>query len=372
MKIKVDCRKLLEKFQFAGSVVSSSVVNPLYKNVRVEARDGKVIITATALEVGIKTTLSSGVVEEEPGVVLMPEQNVSAILRSTPDEQVEIVADDTSVQLITSDSSFRFPVEGLEDFVDMTDITEEKGILELDQAALTTAMKQTVFAIAEDRDRYTLNGVYLKVKDNTIDFVGADGNRMALVKQKVVNEGSVEGQSIIPRKGAEQLMKLAAASDSPVKIRIEENQIIAWNDEARLSSVLLEGQYPDYEKIISKDAEAKLEINRARLLSVVQRAALVLTPESLAVSFMFEKGKLTLQSESPELGSAKLTMPVDFEGKAFSAIFNPEYIEDFLKVAERETVLFDYFGKKKPATFRTGRNYIYLVMPISIEERVQG
>lgn len=367
MKIKVDRKKLLEKFQLAGSVVSASIVNPLYRNVKLEASEGKIVISATDLDVGIRTTLTEGVTVEEPGAVLLSEQSISGVLRTTPDAEVEITADDDAAQVITSDSNFRFPVEDLSDFASVADAKEEKGTVEIDPVVLEQSIKRTVFSIAEERDRYTLNGVYMKIKGEDVHVVGADGNRMALVRKKVVNTENIETIAIMPRKGAEQIVKLASVSKSPIKVHIDEHQITVWTDETLLSSVLLDGQYPDYEKIMSNEAQFRVELDRARFHSVVQRASLVVTSESLSVCFIFKPGSLVVESESAERGAATLNMPIDYPGEEFSIMFNPEYIEQFLRVVDSETVTFEFYGGRRAAMVRAGRDYMYFIMPISVE-----
>jgi DNA polymerase-3 subunit beta len=367
MKIKVDRKKFTEAFQLVGSVVSSSILNPLYMNVKLEVADQQLVLSATDLEVGVRTTLTEGLTVEEPGTVLLPEQNVSGVLRTSPDEEIEITSNEDWVRIVTADSNFRFPAESVEDFVSVPEVTEDKGFIEIDPATLTAAVKQTVFAIAEERDRYTLNGVYVNVRQKDIDLVGADGNRMALVKKKIVNGENVETHCIVPRKGADQLMRLGSISKNPIRILIDEHQIMARGDGTSLSSVLLEGQFPNYEQVIPSEPEIRIDLEKPRLQSVVQRAALVVTPESLSVTFNFKPGELVVESESPERGSATVKMPVEYDGKPFSVMFNPEYVEEFLRVCEREAVTVEYFGEKKPVMLRSGKDYRYFVMPISIE-----
>jgi DNA polymerase-3 subunit beta len=338
-------------------------------NVKLEADEEGLVLSATDLEVGVRSRLTEGVTVEEPGSVLLPEQNVGGVLRTTPDDSIQIQTTDDTVQLITSDSDFRFPSEPVEDFVSVPEVGDEPGFIEIDPATLAAAIRRTIFAIAEERDRYTLNGVYFKVKGNQIDVVGADGNRMALVSKKIVNPDNVEASCIVPRKGAEELMKLGGMSKSPIKLLIGEHQIMARGEGTSLSSVLLEGQFPSYEQIIPDDAQQKLELEKARFQSVVQRSSLVVTTESLSVTFHFRPSLLVLESESVERGAATVRMPIEYDGEEFTVMFNPEYVEDFLRVSERESVNVEYYGDAKPTLLRSGRDYRYFIMPISIERQ---
>lgn len=367
MKIKVDRKGFADKFQLAGSVVSSSILNPLYLNVKIEATDGKLVLSATDLEVGVRAVMTEGVKVEEPGMALLPEQRVASVLRTCPDAEIELTATDGHIEITTSDSQFRFASEPVEDFVSVPEVADEAGAIEIDPPTLAGAVRKTILAIAEERDRYTLNGVFFNVRDKEIDVVGADGNRMALVTKKIVNTEGVSRHCIIPRKGAEQLIRLGSTSKSPVKILIDEHQIMAKGDDASLSSVLLEGLFPNYQQFIPTEPKVSIEFDRARLQSVVQRAALVISSDSIAVTFRIEPGQLVLESESVENGAATVKMPITYDGEPLTMIFNPVFIEDFLKVADRETITWEYFEDQKPVLFRSGRDYGYYLMPIAVE-----
>ena len=367
MKLIADRSALHTAFQNVGSVVTSTIARPIYQNVKIEAVGEDIFLSATDLEVGLRLRVG-GVKIEEEGTVLLPEERVSRILGATPDESISLVGDEAAVTLESSDSKFRIVAEDPRDFAEIPALTED-GVIEVDPDVLQYMARHVVFATAEERGRYALNGVLLVVgKDGNFEMVAADGARLASVKKKVSNPNKQAIDCIVMKKGIEQAGRLASLSDKPIRLQVTENQLLAENDAGRLCCQLVEGQFPNYREVIPKDGNIKVELPTKPLLNALTRAALLTSEQTRAVNFVFGSGMLTLTSESPDVGEAEVRLPIDYEGERTEVSFNPEYVADMLKVVERESVKMEFRDRRSPCLLRSGVDYIYVVSPVVREE----
>ena len=367
MKFKADRKALHEGFQRSSSVVTSTIARPIYQNVKIEASGGRVLLSATDLEVGVRVVVDEVEIEEE-GAVLLPHDRVASILRLTTDDHVSVVGDSEAAVIESSDSRFRVLSENPEDFSDITGL-EDRPVVEVDPEVLVYMVRRTAFAAAAEKGRYALNGVFISIaEDGGIEMVAADGARLACVKKKTANPNKVVCECIIPRKGAEHLVHLAQASKDPVQLRVSENQLVAENEGGRLCCQLVEGQFPNYREVMPTKHEVKIEMSREPFLSAVDRAALMTSDRAQAVDFCFSKGLLTIKSEDPELGQGEVRLPIEFDGKDLQISFNPEFIRDMLRITERETVKFEFTDARTPCVIRSGVDFTYVVSPVIRDE----
>ena len=367
MKLVADRRALYAAFQHVGSIITSTVARPIYQNVKLEAVEGDIFLSSTDMEVGLRVKAQGAVVEKE-GVVLLPEARVAAILGATPDDTVSLNGDETSVTIESSDSVFRMVTEDPEDFVDIPELSPDARI-EVDPDVLQYMVRRTAFAAADDRGRSALNGILLIIDEKgVLEMAGADGARLANVRKKASNPAEQAVDCIVTRKGLEQAARLAGLSDSALRLEVTESQFLVENEVGRLCCQLVEGQFPNYREVIPKDSKVKIELPTKALLNALTRASLLTSEQTQAVNFAFSKGKLTLTSESPDVGQAEVRMLADYEGDDIVLAFNPEYIEEMLRIVEREVVKFEFTDQRTPSLLRSGQDYLYVVSPVVKEE----
>ncbi len=367
MKLVANREALYRGFQRVGSVVGSSIQQPIYRNVKVEAAGGLVSLSATDLEVGLTLRVPEVEIQEE-GVALLPHARISPVLGATPDEQVTLREDDGGVTVEAADSSFRILGEDPADFPDIPRLPAE-GVVEVDREVLRYMIRRTAFAAAEEKGRYALNGVlFVMGKEDTIELVAADGSRLAHVRKKVSNPGAIEAEFIVTTKGVEQLARLAEYGKDPVRFAATENQLVAENDAGRLVCQLVEGQFPNYQEVIPTESKIKIELPVGDLLSAVRRASLVTTDQTRVVDFCLSQGALTVKAESPDVGRAEVRMSVDYEGEEVAISFNPEFIEDMLAAVERDAVKMRFSDRRSPCVLKAGLDYTYVVSPVIREE----
>ncbi len=367
MKLVAKREALFHGFQRVGNVVSSSIQQPIYRNVKVSATGGVLQLSATDLEVGLCLKVPDVEVEEE-GVALLPHSRVSPILGATPDETVILRETDGAVAIETKDSTFRILGEDPAEFPDIPALPSDATV-EVDPEVLKYMVRRTAFAAASEKGRYALNGVLFKVgKEDTIELVAADGARLAHVKKKVSNPKGVKAEFIVMTRGVEQLARLADYGKEPVRFAATENQLLAENDAGRLFCQLVEGQFPNYQDVIPTESKVKVQLPTKELLSAVRRASFLTTEQTKVVDFGFSKGVLAITAESPDVGHAEVRLPVEYEGPEARISFNPEFIEAMLSVVERDSVKMRFSDRRSPCVLKSGVDYTYVVSPVIREE----
>jgi DNA polymerase III beta subunit len=367
MKIVANREALHRGFSRVGSIVTSTIQQPIYSNVKLRAVDGDIQLTGTDLEVGLTVKVTDCVVEKE-GEVLLPPARIQHILGETPDEQVTITEEEGLVVLKGGDSEVRLRAEDPQDFDDLDELPEE-GVAEIDPDILKYMVRRTSFATAPDKGRYALNGVlFVLDEEDNIELAAADGSRLALVRKKVSNPNKQEMSFIVPTRGVDQLMRLGEYGEEPVRFAATEKRFIAENDVGRLVSQLVEGQFPAYQEVIPSDSKVKVNLPVRQLRSAVRRAGFVTTDETNVADFCFGPDMLTIRAESPDVGSCELRIPVEYDGEEVSVALNPDFIGEVLAVVEREEIKMRFTDLRSPCVFKCGLDYTYVVSPVIRDE----
>lgn len=235
---------------------------------------------------------------------------------------------------------------------------------------------RTSFATARENSRYAINGVLFKRDGKRLELVATDGRRLALARDSVSQSNESGAVScIIPTKALSLLVKLAEDPDEPINVAITDNQAVfafgPLDDQSRavLATNLVEGTFPPYEDVIPKDHEIKVGFDRDVFASAVRRAALLTNEESRGVRMAFRgpDKQVELSSRAPEMGEARVTVDLaSFEGEDIEIGFNPLFITDALKVIDQPEVMMELKGPNKPGLFRSGADFLYVVMPVTL------
>jgi DNA polymerase-3 subunit beta len=226
-------------------------------------------------------------------------------------------------------------------------------------------LRMTSFAISHDETRYVLNGILFVIKPAHMRLVATDGRRLAMIDEKMQLPKALERKFIVPTKAIDELDRILG-DDGDVKIFFGDNQIFFDTGTTRLVSRLIEGEFPNYEQVIPKEAKEKVAVPRDRLLASIKRVALFTNPESMAVRVDLAKDKMVLSKSAPYLGEARVELEVDYKGKEMSVGFNPDYLIDLLKGMDQETVYLELTDPEKPGAVRIGGEYVYVVLPMQI------
>jgi DNA polymerase-3 subunit beta len=365
MKVRCGKKRLLETFTLAASVVAGKGTRPGPQEVLLDVHpDGTQKILATDLEVSLKISWKSDDVEvEDGGSVTVPAAKTLSILREIPSETVELETSDGFVLLSSGKSRFKVIANPVEEFPPLPEPSLEAKVA-LESDLFMKMVRTTGFATATERVHYSLNGAYLVVENGEVRMVGTDGRRLAIFTKKVkgLKEASLKG--IVPNKGLRLFEKLAADLKGDVTLSLEKNQLFFVADGVEASTLLIEGTYPDYNRVVPKGNDKILDIAASDLAGGLRQASILAGEEAKAVRFHIEKDKLILLAESVGAGEAKVEIPAVYASDSLELQFNPVFFLDFLRQAESERVEIKFKDTETAALIQVGQEYTYVVMPL--------
>lgn len=365
----LNCQRdgLLSACQLVSAAVAVRTPKPILSSIKAIAETDRLTLVATDLEVGIRYELA-GVRVEEPGEAILPVSRVLAILRESSDSEVSLDADERRCRISTSISEYEMPSEDPAAFPDVPTF-DDKKYHELTAGVLRTMIHRTSFAAAKQDTKYAITGILWEVEDKKVRLVATDTRRLAMCFGPATSTAPVEnkGQShLVPVKAMVLLERTLNDNAENVKVCLRNNDVLFQTEKATIVSRLLEGRYPPYRDIIPKKAAAKIALPVEGFLTAVRQAKIMTDDESKRVAFHFAPGKLTLQAQGATTGRSKVDMPLDYNGSALTINFDPDFIIDMLKVLDpSEVVQLDLVDAAKPALFKVGDDYTYLVMPLT-------
>lgn len=382
MKFTCAQNDLNTNLSLVSRAVPSRPNHPILANVLFVADDqkGEISLTAFDLSLGIKTSFQASVLES--GTVTLPAKLLNDIVSRLSegeitlnvDEQEE--AEETTLATLTSVSG-RFQLRGMQatEFPKLPSIEDGETII-LPIAALTEGLKASLFAASTDETKQVLTGVHLTGTPDSLEFAATDGHRLSVVQTPLEDAEMAnisQGFGVtIPARTLRELERILAVNQTTdlVTLRVDEGQIIFEIGDQKLTSRKLEGAYPAYQQLIPKKFERSVTLERRRLLSSLERVAVLADQKNNLVKFSLdgEKGQLTLSVESPDLGSAKESMPAEMSGDNTDIAFNVKYLMDGLKALPATFVQMQLNESTQPVIFSPldGLKMTYLVMPVQI------
>jgi len=363
MKQSVSKEKLLEGLQTVQNVVSTRTTLPILSNVLLETEDGQLRLTTTDLDVGMRGSIEAGI--EKPGAATLPARRLFTIVRELPSAEVHLEIDSKSIASIRCGPSF-FKIMGLpqEEFPPLPKFEGAKTFT-LRQKDLKDGLRKTAYAISTDETRYVLNGILFSFKDNKLTLVATDGRRLALVDVELEFPRSHEVDIILPTKAVTELARLVT-EEGDVKMSVSENQVAFEVNGTLLVSKLIEGNYPNYRQVIPPEAKERIVLERESFLNTVHRVSLLSSEKSNSVKLVFTKNNIDIIANTPEVGEARESLPVNYKGREFSIAFNPEFLMAPLRNLPNEEVFLDLIDEMSPGVIKVQSPFLYVLMPMRI------
>lgn len=366
MKARFQREALLAACQLASAAVPSKDIKPVLRNFKLVATSERCDLMATDLEVGICLSVD-GFVVDEPGDAVVPAALLIEILREVREPELTMDCTADNVHVAGPDSEFDLPSEDPGAFPEWP-LFEDDGYHEIAAGSLREMIRRTLFATNTSAGRFVMNGVAWVASADSIDLVATDGKRLAVCRGAATCQGeSGSGKPIVPNKAMAMLEKSLKVDDSElVKVIFRQNDVMFRVGSLSLYSMLVDGRFPDYEKILPTKHSSTATIKAGRFCAAVRQAAVSADSEARKVSFTFEGERLKLKAEGSTRGRSCVEMPVEFDGRnPIVFMFNPANIVEMLRVLDPDTELsFEMTKGEQPAMFRC-EGYRYLVMPMS-------
>lgn len=361
---KADFIKVLQRIQ---GIVEKRNTMPILANVLLDASGARVTIMATDLEVFIKDSAEAKLSEE--GSVTVNARKLFEIAKELPGDSIDVSSGkDDKVTLKAGKS--RFNIMGLpaKDFP-VFPAVDDGSLRETDSAAFREMIDKTSFAVSTDETRYNINGFLLESDGTVTRMVATDGHRLALITREGVSiEGGREGGVLLPRKGVMEMKKVLDEKDGAFFLGITQKNAVMKRDSTVIIIRLLEGEFPDYSRVIPKDNDRDAFASRTELLSSLKRVSLLSTDKIKGVKFNFTDAGLILTSSSPDIGEATEEVDIKFQNPAIEIAFNARYFVDVLEALGDDEVRVSLKDPLSPGIVRpSGKDdYTYIIMPMRL------
>jgi DNA polymerase-3 subunit beta len=365
MKASVQTRDLLEAVQKVQTVVSSKSTLSILSNVLVETVDNALVLTATDLQVGVRCKTEARVKKE--GVSTIPAKTLFGILRELPEGEVKVEINEKDIASITcGDSYFRILGSSKDDFPKLPEFLEKESFT-LGQALLKNMLRKTAYSISREDNRYALMGLYVVIENHTMTLVATDGRRLSKITAELGADVKLKRDCIVPLKAVEELQRMLG-EDGEVRIFLAKNQIAFQLNEVLLVSRLIDGSFPDYERVIPEGSPQKAELDRREFSHVVRRVALLATDQTNLVRLAFSKGQLLATASSPDVGEARASMPVKYDGDEVEIAFNPDFLKDVLGSMDEEVINLELTDALSPGVIRGQGSFLHVIMPMRLQD----
>ena len=366
MQINIQREDLLKPLSFVASVVERRQTLPILSNVLIKLSAGVLELAGTDLEVEVivKTKSAKGT----DGELTVPARKLLDICRALPAQaSIDIKLDKEKAVIKSGRSRFTLMVLPAADFPSIETKQWERTI-SLPQKELKGLLEKTQFCMAQQDVRYYLNGLLLEVSPKMMRAVATDGHRMAMSETVLATDTEGEKQVIIPRKGVQELSRFLESSDEPVEVLFGSNHIRVNFKELTFTSKLIDGRFPDYNKVIPQKQTILLKLDRDLFRETLSRAAILSNEKYRGVRFNISPGVLRVTAHNPEQEEAQEELPIEYQGDELDIGFNVTYITDAIGALDSKVVEFGLSDAGSSCTLRSPEDhtYQYVVMPMRL------
>jgi DNA polymerase III subunit beta len=367
MKATIERAVLLKSLSHVQSVVERRNTIPILSNVLIEARDdGSIRLMATDLDLQVDESVPANVAQA--GATTISAHTFFDIVRKLPEgSQVELSAADGKMQVVAGRSRFNLSTLPRDDFPVIAE-GDLPTRFELPAATLRQVIEKTRFAISSEETRYYLMGIFLHVVDDQMRAAATDGHRLARVTVPRPDGAEEMPDVIIPRKAIAELFKLLEEVEGTVEISLSPTKIRFGLGSAILTSKLIDGTFPDYNRVIPTGNDKLLKIDSKSFSAGVDRVSTIASEKTRAVKMSVDRDKVTLSVTSPENGVATEEVPADYGSDGLEIGFNAKYLLDILGEIDGDTVEVHLADAAAPTLLRENdkSNALYVLMPMRV------
>lgn len=367
MKLTITREQLLNPLQLISGVVERKQTMPVLSNILLEAQDGLLILTGTNMEVELVCTLDPVMVDQS-GRITVPARKLADICRSLPpDATIQLQLEGEKMHLRSGKSHFSLATLPAEQFPNTEQNTHDLA-LNFSQKEFKKMLDATAFAMAQQDVRYYLNGMLLEVGNQYARLVATDGHRLALASIMTDQSIETEKQVIIPRKGVLELTRLLSDSESEITLSIGDNHIFSKIGNFKFTSKLIDGKFPDYNRVIPKGGDKVMIADREALRNMLSRASILSHENIRGVQLHLSSNQLQVFANNPEHEQAEDSLEVGYGGEELQIGFNVSYLIDVMNVLSSENVKLTMLNANSSALIESLNDdgTLYVIMPMRL------
>ncbi len=379
LKAIAEKDKIISALAKAHSIVDKKTIMNIINNVLLYSRDGKLFIEATDLEISFRTSLPMNIMED--GTLTVGARKLYEIVKEIPDSKLEFEEIENNWLKVSVGDKAEYIIAGLppDDFPKFGEFPEE-GLIRIPSKILKDLIEKTIFSVSYDDRKYALSGILTELipLENGSDsfilrMVSSDGHRLSLAEKEI--EGTPETElsresAIIPRKGANELKRLAKDSED-IYLRKDDKFLYARNDNSQLIIRLIDGTFPDYNAIIPKEKNRYFIFERNSVLGAIKRISIMSPdPSFKGVKAKIAQETMTLESIEKKTGQGQEIVSIVYSGEPFELAFNARYLMDVLQIMKSEDVEFIINDNDSPCVIKgdEDQGFTALIMPMSLED----
>ncbi|MBO5100390.1 MAG: DNA polymerase III subunit beta [Treponema sp.] len=370
MKFTFDRNSLINEISIAQEIISTKSAISILSNVLFIAENSTLTIKATDLKVNFETKIPVEIEEEGSTTVFC--DKLMGILSSLPEGEIEFNIQQKENQTIaiirhlTQKIKYQLKCMSQDKFPEFP-IAENVPFFEVPSKEIKAMINQTSFAVSEDQTRYFMNGVYFEKKENNLVLVATDGRRLAYAS-KSFSEGISDFPSAIVHPKVLNVVAKHLSDEGNVLISIVDKIIFFKFSNYELSSTLLDGQFPNYSRVIPETQLYSFEVQKNELIDSLKRTSIMVDKKAGRIFLNVCPGYLKITSQESDLGDADVEIPCQYAGNEITIAMNYRYIEEPLKVINSERITFEFTESMKAVTLRPepAEDYFHIIMPMQM------
>ena len=366
MNIQINRETLLKPLTSVTSIVEKRHTLPILSNLLLEAKQNKIHLTATDLEMQISLSIESATTGDFSTTISA--KKLLDICRSLPDSsEINMATNDSRITLKAGKSRFNLQTLPAADYPVMTKTLGESTLVTIGQRQLKDLLKQVEFAMAQQDIRYYLNGLLFEVVANRLNIVGTDGHRLSFTSTEL-KQNYDKQDVILPRKTVIELIKLLDDSDEDVQVELASNQVNFSFSHFKLISKVIDGKFPDYNRVIPTGHQNSFTTDRVGVLLAMQRASILSNEKYRGIRMVLSNNNLKLISTNSDQEEAEEELEINYAGDSLDIGFNVTYLIDVLNNTSSEQATFSFADANSCCliTVPNNNDYKYVVMPMRI------
>jgi DNA polymerase-3 subunit beta len=367
MDLEVLQENLSKALSITSRFVSSRSQLPVLANILLKSDKTKLTLSATNLETSASISLGAKI--KEDGELTVPAKNIFEIVSNLTAGTIHLTSEKESLKITGSGFSGRISGMNASDFPKIPQTIKKEESIDLSKTEFLNALPQVSFAASVDEGRPVLTGIYFILSKKTLSLVATDGFRLS---KKIISleKSGKEIKTVIPKNVLLEVTRTGEESESVLlDIKEKEKQVVFGLDNLILSSRVLEGLYPDFEKIIPKSSSVKVRVDKEEFLRAVKLASVFARDSANIVKIKIMKDSIKLSAESSQVGNQETTVDAKVEGESIEISFNYKFLEDFLHVVKGDEILMEFNNASSPGVFTDPKdpNFLHLIMPVKIQ-----
>lgn len=372
MNFTIEKEIFLKGLGRVQGIVEKRNTIPVLANVLLETSDGELCVTATDLEVGMRSSYPATVTRT--GKITVSAKKLYEIIKELPDREISFATRDNSwIEVRCGKAQFNIVGLAADEFPSFPQGDKVGGVT-LTSSFCKEVIEKTSFAMSQDESKYNLNGIYLKAREEgdgaQLRLVATDGHRLSLIEKPI--KGAIPGELrrgvVLPRKGVMELRRLAEEGDADLTLSFLDNNAVVRKEQTVVVMRLVDGDFPDYERVIPKTNDQEAVIAVDPFLHALRRMLILSSEKSRGVKMLMKPGLLEVSSSNPELGDAREELDLDYQGPEMTIGFNARYLLDILQVQDVDRVCMLFKDQLSPGLVRPEKadGYMAVVMPMRL------